>query len=223
MDRERWISERRAAVVAEYDAEAATYDQFPYPNEVQRQWVRRLLRTCPAGGLVLDAACGTGQYFPLVAEAGLRLVAADQSAGMLDQARARGIALETLHVGLQELDFSGRFDAAMTIDAMENVAPEDWPVVLANLRRAVRPGGHIYLTVEEQDQADIDAAFAELVRRGAPAVRGEVIHGDVAGYHYYPDREQVLRWIAAEGLDTVDETFDQQEGWGYRHFLLRSP
>jgi SAM-dependent methyltransferase len=223
VDRGRWIGERRAAVVADYDAEAATYDQFPYPSEVQRQWVRRLLRTCPAGGLVLDAACGTGQYFSLVAEAGLRVVGADQSAGMLDQARARGIALKTLPVGLQELDFSGRFDAAMTIDAMENVAPEDWPVVLANLRRAVRPGGHIYLTVEEQDQADIEAAFAELVRRGAPAVRGEVVDGDVAGYHYYPDREQVLRWTAAEGLDIVDETFDQQEGWGYRHLLLRSP
>jgi ubiquinone/menaquinone biosynthesis C-methylase UbiE len=223
VDRERWIGERRAAVVADYDAEAATYDQFSYPNEVQRQWVRRLLRTCPAGGLVLDAACGTGQYFSLVAEAGLRVVGADQSAGMLDQARARGIALETLHVGLQELDFSGRFDAAMTIDAMENVAPEDWPVVLANLHRAVRPGGHIYLTVEEQDQADIEAAFAELVRRGAPAVRGEVVDGDVAGYHYYPDREQVLRWTAAERLHIVDETFDQQEGWGYRHLLLRSP
>jgi ubiquinone/menaquinone biosynthesis C-methylase UbiE len=223
VDRGRWIGERRAAVVADYDAEAATYDQFPYPNEVQRQWVRRLLRTCPAGGLVLDAACGTGQYFSLVAEAGLRVVGADQSAGMLDQARARGIALETLHVGLQELDFSGRFDAAMTIDAMENVAPEDWPVVLANLHRAVRPGGHIYLTVEEQDQADIEAAFAELVRRGAPAVRGEVVDGDVAGYHYYPDREQVLRWTAAERLHIVDETFDQQEGWGYRHLLLRSP
>ena len=41
----------------------------------------------------------------------------------------------------------------MTIDAMENVTPEDWPPVLANLRRAVRPGGHLYLTVEEADEA----------------------------------------------------------------------
>ena len=56
-----------------------------------------------------------------------------------------------------------------------------------------------------------------------PAVRGEVIDGDVAGYHYYPDREQVICWIAAEGLGIVDEGFDQQEGWGYRHLLLRSP
>ena len=92
MDRGQWIGERRAAVVAEYDPEAATYDRFPYPNEVHREWVRRLLLTCPAGGLVLDAACGTGQYFSVVAEAGLRVVGTDQSAGMLAQARARGIA-----------------------------------------------------------------------------------------------------------------------------------
>jgi ubiquinone/menaquinone biosynthesis C-methylase UbiE len=41
----------------------------------------------------------------VVAEAGLRVVGTDQSAGMLAQARARGIALETHHIGLQELDF----------------------------------------------------------------------------------------------------------------------
>ena len=90
----------------------------------------RLLLTCPAGGLVLDAACGTGQYFSVVAEAGLRVVGTDHSASMLAQARARGIALETHHIGLQELDFVARFDAAMTIDATENVAPEGpscWP------------------------------------------------------------------------------------------------
>jgi hypothetical protein len=76
----------------------------------------------------------------------------------------------------------------------------------------VRPGGHIYPTVEEQDPTDIEAAFAGLVRRGVPAVRGEVIDGDV-----------VICWIAAEGLGIVDEGFDQQEDWGYRHLLLRSP
>jgi ubiquinone/menaquinone biosynthesis C-methylase UbiE len=223
VDRGQWIAERRAAVVADYDAEAATYDQYPYPNEVQHEWVRRLVRTCPAGGLVLDAACGTGQYFHLVAEAVMRVVGTDQSAGMLAQARARDLALEVQHVGLQELAFAARFDAAMVIDAMENVAPEDWPIVLANLHRAVRPGGRIYLTVEEQDEPDIDAAYAGLVRRGVPAVRGEVVEGDVAGYHYYPGREQVFQWIAAEGLDIVDEGFDQQDGWGYRHLLLRTP
>ena len=39
MGRGQWIGERRAAVVVEYDADAATYDQFHYPNEVQREWM----------------------------------------------------------------------------------------------------------------------------------------------------------------------------------------
>lgn len=74
----------------------------------------------------------------------------------------------------------------MTIDAMENVPPEEWPGVLANLHRAIRPGGHLDLTVEEVDDAEIGAGMAEAERRGWPAVRGEIIEGDTAGYHYYP-------------------------------------
>ena len=54
--------------------------------------------------------------------------------------------------------------------------------------------------------------------QGIPAVRGEVIEGDVAGYHYYPGRERVLGWFAAEGLEIVEEGYKQEGGgWGYRH------
>jgi hypothetical protein len=141
---------------------------------------------------------------------------------MLVQARARSSADELHHVGLQELNFAHRFDAAMTIDAMENVAPEDWPIVLANVHRALRAGAHWYLTVEEQDQGNLEGTFESLVARGLPAVPGEVIEGDVAGYHYYPDRARVMGWIGAEGLAVVDEGYTQYDGWGYRHLLLRS-
>ena len=72
---------------------------------------------------------------------------------MLAKARARQLATKVEKVGLQELAFDAEFDGAMTIDAMENVPPEDWPVVLANLHRAVRPGGHLYLTVEMVDDS----------------------------------------------------------------------
>ena len=113
------------------------------------------------------------------------------------------------------------FDAAMTVDAMENVFPEDWPAVLANLRRAVRPGGHLYLTVEEVPETDLDEAFADLSARGLPVVRGEVIEGDVAGYHFYPGRDQVARWLEAEGLAIVDQDTEALEDWGYWHLLLR--
>jgi len=222
MDRRVWLAERRQAVIASYDAEAATYDEHEYPSDMQREWVARALRLIPPGGTVLDAPCGTGKYFPVLAAAGHPVVGADQSAGMLAQARARGIAVALEHVALQDLSYAQEFDAVITVDAMENVAPEDWPLVLANLHRAARPGGVMYLTVEETDQSEVDQAFAGLSARGLPAVRGEVVEGDVAGYHYYPGREQVLEWFGREGLEIADEGFGQEEGWGYRHFLLRT-
>lgn len=221
-DRSAWLAERRAAVEAEYDAEAEGYDDHPYPPTSHAAFVGRLLETCPAGGTVLDAPCGTGQYFELVRTSGRQVVGIDQSAGMLTKARARQIATRVEHVGLQEMAFDAEFDGAMTIDAMENVPPEDWPVVLANLHRAIRPGGHLYLTVEVVDDAEIDAAFADATTKGLPIVHGEVIEGDTAGYHYYPRPEQVSAWLDAEGLDVVAEAYDQEDGWGYRHLLLRS-
>jgi cyclopropane fatty-acyl-phospholipid synthase-like methyltransferase len=224
MDRRTWLAERRAATMAVYDAEASGYEQDEYPVDAQMRFVARLLDICPRDGLVLDAPCGTGKYFPLVAAAGRRVAGIDQSAGMLAEARAKGIAVSLERVGLQELSSDRAFDAVMTIDAMENVSPEDWPLVVSNLHRAVRPGGHLYLTVEEVDDAVVDAAYASLSARGLPAVRGEIVEGGVASYHYYPGRDRVLTWIAAEGLDVVTEEYGQAgDTWGYRHFLLRSP
>jgi SAM-dependent methyltransferase len=223
MDRQTWLAERRAAVVADYDAEAAGYDELDYPADVQRDWVSRVLGQLPAGSLVLDAPCGTGRYFAQITGAGMRVVGADQSAGMLAQARARNLAVLLEHRRLQDLSYAGEFDAAMTIDAMENVPPEDWPTVLANLRRAVKPGGVVYLTVEEVESGHVDAAFEAAAAAGLPAVHGEIVEGDVAGYHYYPGRERVLGWLAEEGLDVTDEGYGAEATWGYRHFLLRAP
>ena len=222
MDRQTWLDERRAAVVACYDQEAARYDEHGYPTQVQQEWVARLLAQCPPAATILDAPCGTGRYFPVVAAAGHRVAGADQSAGMLAQARARGVAIALDQVSLQELPYTGEFDAVMTIDAMENVPPEDWPLVLANLRRAARPGGLLYLTVEEVAEPVIEEAFVTLTRLGHPAVRGEVVDGDVAGYHYYPGRARVADWLHAADLEIIDEDFNQVEDWGYRHFLLRA-
>lgn len=221
IDRRAWLAERRAAVVADYDGSAATYTDDLYRNDAQQEWVRRLLAE-RAPGVVLDAPCGTGRYFPLVTAAGWSVVGVDQSAGMLDQARRRALASELHHVGLQEIDVVARFDAAMTIDGMEHVPPDDWPVVLATVHRTLRPGAPWYLTVEEDDDRDaIDRAFEAGVAQGWPIVRGEVVEGDVAGYHYYPGRQTVLSWFAAEGLAVIDEGFTPYDGWGYRHFLLR--
>lgn len=82
-----------------------------------------------------------------------------------------GIAFSLEQTPLQELPYAGQFDAVLTIDAMEHIPPEDWPGVLANLRRAARPSGLLYLTVEELERHHLEQAFASLSARGLPAVR----------------------------------------------------
>ena len=221
-DRATWLRERRAAVEADYDKDAPGYDDDMYRVTVHVGYIDRWLATCPPGGIVLDAPCGTGQYFAQVAASGRRVVGADQSAGMLTQARARGIAERLEHVGLQELAFDGEFDGVMTVDAMEHIPPEVWPAVVANLRRALRPGGHLYMTLEETDDAEIEEQFRSLAARGLPAVPGEVIEGDSGGYHFYPGRDRALEWLADAGLRPLAEEYDDHDGWGYRHLLFRS-
>ena len=140
---------------------------------------------------------------------------------MLARARARDIAFSLQRTSLQDLSYVGQFDAVLTIEAMQHIPPEDWPGVLANLGRAARPGGLVYLTVQELEQHHIQRAFASLRARGLPAVRGELVEEDTPGYHYFPGRDQAADWFGRQGLAIVDEGFWRGNGWGHHHFLLR--
>jgi ubiquinone/menaquinone biosynthesis C-methylase UbiE len=222
MDRQAWLRERRQTSEERHDTvHAFTYDdQYGEIGETHRRFVTDLLEGCPPDGTVLDAACGTGKYFAMVLESGRRVVGTDQSTGMLARARARFPAVPLERVGLQELAFDGEFDAVMCIDAMENVPPEDWPRVVANLRRALRPGGALYLTVEEPDQAELERAQADAIALGWPVVKGEMA-AEGAGYHYYPSRLQVAGWLEEAGLAVVAEDVSPGDGYGYLHLLTR--
>ncbi len=217
MERAAWLAERRQVSRRRFDTlHAPAYDEhWGAVGATHRDFVARLLGRCPPGGRILDAACGTGKYFPMVLEAGRRVVGTDQSAGMLAVARAKHPGVPVEPVGLQELAFDAEFDAAMCVDAVENVVPEDWPPVLANLRRAVRPGGSLYLTVELPEEGQVRRAYEAARGRGLPVVWGEDA-GEGGGYHYYPAREQVAAWLHAAAL-AIDE---RAEGDDYLHLLL---
>ena len=223
MDRAAWLRERRQTTEERHDAiHAFTYDEeYGEIGETHRRFVADLVQRCPPGGTVLDAACGTGKYFAMVLDGGRRVVGTDQSTGMLARARARFPAVPLERVGLQELDFTGEFDAVMCVDAMENVPPEDWPKVVGNLARALRPGGQLYLTVEEVDDQELERALADATAQGLPAVRGELTERG-AGYHYYPSRDQVAGWLREAGLVVVAEADNADDGYRYWHLLTRT-
>lgn len=217
MDRETWLREKRRETVERYDRLfAPTYDEqwgAVYPTHVR--FVERFLSHCPPGATILDAACGTGKYWPTILAGGRAVVGADQSAAMLARARAKFPDVRTERMGLQELAFQEAFEGAICVDAMEFVCPEEWPLVLGNLRRAIRGAGYLYFTVEVAAEEEIERAFAISRELGLPAVYGEWAHE--AGYHYYPAMKQIKEWVREAGLALLEDAF----GDDYQHFLCR--
>jgi ubiquinone/menaquinone biosynthesis C-methylase UbiE len=222
MDRERWLAERRAEVERSYTAEAPTYDEYDPATPAHRRFVSQLIASVPPEGSILDAACGTAPYAGMVTGAGLQYVGADQSSGMLERARTKWPDVRFELIGLQEMTFEAAFDAVMCLDAMENVPPEDWPAVASAFRRALRPGGgQLYLTIEAVERSTLDEAWERATAEGWPVTFGEVVEGDTAGYHFYPDRGQVDEWLSAAGFRTVADEDEWLDGYGYRHLLSR--
>jgi 2-polyprenyl-3-methyl-5-hydroxy-6-metoxy-1,4-benzoquinol methylase len=143
---------------------------------------------------------------------------------MVEQARDRGLAESVELLGLQEVAYTDAFDGVLCIDAMEHVPPEDWPVVVRNLGRALRTGGFLYMSLEvlADQEAHVHRALDDAIAKGLPAVRGEDVGEDTGGYHFYPSNEQVTGWLAAAGLAITDDVTDLSYGdWGYRHLLVR--
>ncbi len=203
MDRRAWLAGQRARIEEHYDRQSSSYDDDDVPiTPVHRRFIEAVIDSCPLGGTILDAPCGTGRCFELVLGAGRNVVGIDQSTGMLAQARDKYPKVVLRRLRLEELDFDHEFHAAMCVDAMEYVPPEAWPVVLGNLHRAIRPGGLVYLTVEQIDQEEVADVFAEARAAGAPVEYGENLRRG-GGYHFYPAPERVLGWIETEGLEVV--------------------
>lgn len=214
--RRAFVAERRRASVYRFDTlHSPTYDEdWGAVSPSHAEFVARLITLVPPGGEVLDAACGTGKYWPALLAAGLRVTGVDQSAGMLAQARRKYRDVPSRVLALQELadagDLRGRFDGLLCVDALESLPPEDWPGAVSGLAGALKPKAPAYVTVEVFEGELPPPADARQVP-GEHFGGGE--HG---GYHYYPARHQARQWLAAAGFAINDE----READSYWHFLL---
>lgn len=225
MDRAQWRRERRLWNEVRMDTiDARRYDENwgAYINPSHRAMIERFLDLCPphpvrgtGNAQILDAACGTGKYWPLLLESGFAVTGTDQSQEMLKRAQAKFPGVQVEHIGLQELAYTDAFDAVMCMDAMEMVFPEDWPVVLANFARALHETGYLYFTVELETDEELQIAYDAGKRLGLPLIYGEYAHH--GGYHYYPTDEQVRAWLAEIPFTLLDVT----EGDGYLHYLTK--
>jgi ubiquinone/menaquinone biosynthesis C-methylase UbiE len=221
MDRTTWLREMRRDCEEQYDRESPLYDREGgvYSNIAHQQFLQEFLSLIPENRNILDAPCGTGRYLPFLLEKGHSVVGIDQSQGMLERAREKFPTVQFEKLGLQEIAFQELFDGAICMDAMENVPPEDWSLVLGNFHRALKPSGYFYFTVETIEMADeneIKQAFERAQQAGLPVVYGE--YPDEVVYHYHPTSQQVREWTQQAGFEILKD--GNGEIW-YYHILVR--
>lgn len=223
MDRITWLRERRRDCEEQYDSRwAALYgEQWGlYSNITHQQFLQEFLSLVPQKSTLLDAACGAGRYLPFLLEKGHTVIGIDQSRGMLANAQAKFPGVQFEKVGLQEMAYEGVFDGVICMDAIENVCPEDWPLVLSNFQQALKPHGYLYFTaetIENTDENEVQQAFQRAQQAGLPVVYGEWPDEEEV-YHYHPTNQQVKAWAQQAGFEILKE--GNGEIW-YYHILLR--
>ena len=221
-DREAWLlSLRRRNELQEDELDPTFDEEWGEIDDGHRTFVEGFVSRLPAGGRVLDAACGTGKYFGIVLGSGRSVVGADQSRAHLATARAKHPEAVLEQHDLQDLLYQGEFDGVMCVDAMEFVPPEDWPLVLGRFHKALRSRGLLYLTVELLRHEDVLAMNAQTRSWGMPVVEGEVMWDGPDGYyHHYPSLPRVRAWLAEAGFAIDDELEGPwEEGYAYHHVL----
>lgn len=177
--------EKRRAVRSMFDSIAPRYDLV---NRIMTfgldvRWRRRTVRelSLPAGSVVVDLACGTGDLCREIQRHGSVAMGLDLSMGMLTAARTEA---PLLHADILRMPLpDAAVDGATCGFALRNLV--DLPEFFGELARVVRPGGRIAL---------LDAAQPEnrLLRFGHGIYFGKIVPliggllSDGVAYRYLP-------------------------------------
>lgn len=152
----------------------------------RRRVIREALRALdlPPGIRILDAGCGSGRNMVELAAFG-EVVGLELAEASVEVARARGVG-EVVAGTVDELPFAeDSFDLAVSLDVIEHLA--DARQSLSELRRVVKPGGVLLVTV--------------------PAYQWLWSDHDIVNHHYRRYTRSLLEHAAADaGWQTVSVT-----------------
>jgi len=156
-----------AEQMAYYRAGAAEYDR-PYAEYEDLQRLLAVVDDLPIAGDVLELACGTGQWTPLLAARADSVTAVDAATEVLALARARTASpsVQFLEADLFEWQPPRRYDTVFFAFWLSHVPPTRLPDFWNTVAGALVPGGKAIFI----DDGPAAAAYEEvLANQPAPA------------------------------------------------------
>lgn len=202
--------EKRAAVRSMFDTIAPRYDLvnrlMTFRLDVRWRRQARGSLGLPPGSVILDLACGTGDFSVDLAGDGHHPIGIDLSLGMLASARTDAplVQGDLLRLPLA----GGSVDGAVCGFALRNLV--DLPPFFAELVRVLRPGGRIALL-------EVSTPGNPLIRWGhgvyfnhvVPRIGGLLSDRSAYAYlprsvSYLPEPERLVRMLGDAGLTDVE-------------------
>lgn len=199
--------EKRTAVRSMFDTIAPRYDLVNRLMTFRMDvgWRRRTVRELglPAGSLVLDLACGTGDLCRELSEQGARPLGVDLSYGMLAAARTSAPLVQGDLLAMPVR--AGSVDGAVCGFALRNLV--DLEPFLTELAQVVRPGGRIaLLDASTPDNRLMRFGHGLYMGRLVPRIGGLLSDRSAYAYlprslAYLPAPEALLEMIDAAGFE----------------------
>lgn len=180
-------------------AEGAKWDAGLYDEKHSFVWKMAAglleLLEAHAGERILDVGCGTGHLTAKIATNGAQATGIDQSAEMIQEARAAYPALRFEVMDARQLVFPEKFDAVFSNATLHWIKEPERAV--QSMARVLRPGGRF--VAEFGGQGNI-AALVAAVERAWPKAG---LPQPVPNPWYYPSLAEYASLLEKHGLEVT--------------------
>lgn len=191
-------------------------ESYYYSNK----WKKEGLRS------ILDLGSGLGRHSILFAREGFQVTAVELSEygvkHLIEWQKREGLDILTKHCDMKQLPFSDNaFDCIWAYHVVSHTDTEGFIEILNEIRRVLKPGGHIYLTLCSKDTWSFTEA-------GYPKADANTVIKTEAGPeygipHFYVNMEDILRLFRDFELHTVrhiDEGYFEGKVQKSTHYFI---